>query len=62
MEPSLKASFYKLATAGEKAGFSLESMIFLLNAGLTVENLLDLIEQRLTGQKLAKPCSSRWIV
>jgi len=73
MEASLVTSFYKLAIAGEQAGFSLESMIFLLNAGLTVENLLGLIEQRLaeqklteqklTEQKLSMPSSSsRWVV
>jgi len=45
MEASTVASFYKLAVADEKAGFSLEDMISLLNAGLTVEALLDLIEQ-----------------
>ncbi len=48
MEPSIVVSFYKLALAGEQAGFSLEDMISLLNAGLTVETLLDLIERRLT--------------
>jgi hypothetical protein len=56
------ATFYKLAIAGEQAGFSLEDMISLLNAGLTVENLLDLIERRLTGVESMKPCSARWVM
>jgi hypothetical protein len=30
MEPSIVASFYKLAVAGEQAGFSLEDMTSLL--------------------------------
>ena len=56
------ASFYKLALAGEQAGFSLEDMISLLNAGLTVEKLLDLIERRLTAVEPMKPCSARWVM
>jgi hypothetical protein len=35
----------KLAHAGEQAGFTVEDMIRLLNAGLSVEALLDLIER-----------------
>jgi hypothetical protein len=62
MEPSTVATFYKLAIAGEQAGFSLEDMISLLNAGLTVENLLDLIERRLTAVEPMKPCSARWVM
>jgi len=45
MNSSIVTSFYKLAVAGEKAGFSLEDMIRLLSAGLTVENLLNLISE-----------------
>jgi hypothetical protein len=62
MEPSTVATFYKLAIAGEQAGFSLEDMISLLNAGLTGENLLDLIERRLTGVESMKPCSARRVM
>jgi hypothetical protein len=62
MEPSIVASFYKLAIAGEQAGFSLEVMISLLNAGLTVEGLLDLIERRLADAEPAKPSSSKWVM
>lgn len=38
----------KLAIAGEQAGLSLEQMIQLLNAGMSVVALLDLIIWRLT--------------
>jgi hypothetical protein len=62
MEPSVVMSFYKLALAGEQAGFSLEDMISLLNAGLTVETLLDLVELRLTNAEPMKPCSARWVM
>jgi hypothetical protein len=62
MEPSIVVSFYKLAVAGEQAGFSLEDMISLLDAGLTVETLLDLIERRLTNAEPMKPCSTRWVM
>jgi hypothetical protein len=37
----------KLALAGEQAGFSLGQMIQLLNSGMSVEALLDLITWRL---------------
>ncbi|HTT22381.1 MAG TPA: hypothetical protein VMG82_25865 [Candidatus Sulfotelmatobacter sp.] len=41
--PILISAISKLAIAGEQAGFSLEQMIQLLDDGLTVESLLDLI-------------------
>jgi hypothetical protein len=64
-KPSLLAAVGNLAIAGEQAGFSLEQMIDLLNQGLSVETLLDLIFWRL--EALRKPtvrpaCSSGWIV
>ena len=43
---SLVAAIEKLAIAGEQAGFSVEQMIQLLNDGMTVERLLDLITSR----------------
>ena len=45
----------KLAIAGQQAGFSLEQMTDLLNAGLSVETLLDLIAWRLEGTQSALP-------
>jgi len=41
--PPLYSAISKLAIAGEQAGFSLEQMIQLLDDGLSVETLLDLI-------------------
>jgi hypothetical protein len=59
--PSLQTSIAKLAIAGEQAGFTVEQMIQMLNAGVTVEGLLRLIEWRMTPitEELR---SSRWIV
>lgn len=48
-KPSLTAAIGKLAIAGEEAGFTLEQMIQLLDDGLTVETLLDLISWRLNA-------------
>jgi len=59
--PSLQESIFKLAMAGEQAGFTVEQMIQLLNSGLTVESLLRLIEWRLSPPSVP-PRTSRWIV
>jgi hypothetical protein len=50
--PSLVLAISKLAAAGEQAGFTLEQMIELLDAGLEVETLLELICWRLRGVPL----------
>lgn len=60
-KPSLQIAIAKLAIAGEQAGFSLEQMIELLNAGLTVAALLDLIQWRLTKPIPITSSSSRWL-
>ena len=46
-QASLQIAIEKLAIAGEQAGLSVEQMIGLLNAGLSVATLLDLIAWRL---------------
>jgi hypothetical protein len=51
--PSTAETVYKLAIAGEQAGFTLEQMIQILNAGVSVETLLNWIEWRL-GQLAAR--------
>ncbi|MGB9233970.1 MAG: hypothetical protein WCC04_06120 [Terriglobales bacterium] len=64
--PSTLTAVSKLAIAGEQGGFSVEQMIQLLNAGLSVETLLQLIAQRLDGNGLGSETSfsrsSRWII
>ena len=47
--PSLVLAISKLAAAGEQAGFTLEQMIELLDQGLEIETLLELICWRLHG-------------
>jgi hypothetical protein len=47
--PSLEQSIHKLSIAGEQAGFTVETMIHLLMAGLTIPQLIDLINWRLNN-------------
>jgi hypothetical protein len=58
--PSLVLAISKLAAAGEQAGFTLEQMIELLDRGLEVETLLDLICMRLCGGPSA--CTSNRVM
>jgi len=44
--PLLEDSIAKLAIAGEQDGFTVEQMIGMLNAGVTIEGLLRIIEFR----------------
>jgi hypothetical protein len=55
---TLLAGIGKLATAGQQAGFTVEQMIELLNAGLGVEDLMDLIAWRLEQPKKLVPVVS----
>ena len=52
---SLMIAIGKLAIAGEQAGFTIEQMIDLLNSGLSVETLLELIARRLEGSQSVLP-------
>ena len=63
MEKStLQSGIQKLALIGEQVGFTVEQMIELLNAGVGVETLLDLISWRLEQSAPLSPIirSSRW--
>jgi hypothetical protein len=63
--PSLVRAIGKLAVAGERAGFTLEEMIQLLDNGLSVESLLELIAWRLEGPPPPPPHSLRpadWVM
>jgi hypothetical protein len=51
----------KLVRAGEQAGFSVEQMIQMLQTGVDVEALLQMIERRLSPPS-AKQRSSRWVM
>jgi hypothetical protein len=60
----LLSAIGKLAVAGEQAGLSVEQMIQLLDDGLTVDILLELITWRLTQiPNPITPCRpAHWIV
>lgn len=61
---TLVTAIGKLAIAGEQAGLSIEQMIQLLNDGLKVETLVDLITWRLAEvpNPVTPPSrSARWI-
>ena len=49
--PELISAIDKLAIAGERAGFTTEQLIRLLNAGMSVEDLVQLIATRLCAQE-----------
>ena len=61
-KPSVVRAVYKLCVEGEQAGFSLEQMIQMLNAGITVETLLHLIEWRLRGIDSSPARFTHWIM
>lgn len=58
---SLVSAIEKLAIAGEQAGFTVEQMIQLLNDGLTVETLLDLISWRHQMPNRMTALTSHWV-
>jgi hypothetical protein len=62
MRTSQVGAINKLAVAGEQAGFSLEQMIQLLDSGLAVETLLELIAWRFEAmQATSRPlAASSW--
>ena len=49
--PAFISAITKLAGVGQRAGFSVEQMIRILNTGFTVEELLELVESRLQKQQ-----------
>ena len=46
-QPILMTAIEKLVRAGEQAGFSVEQMIQMLQMGIEVETLLQMIDRRL---------------
>jgi len=62
-KPPVIASVAKLVIAGERAGLTIEQMIDLLEGGLTVEGLLELIAKRLDAiQPVTSTKRSRWVM
>jgi hypothetical protein len=48
----------KLVVIGGAAGFSVDDMLTLLLNGMTVDQLLDVIQQRLIGMAMPHPMKS----
>lgn len=61
-QPTLRRAIERLAEAGERAGFSVEDLIRMLNAGLTVETLLDIIGGCLEASSVETGRSSRGVM
>ena len=60
--PNDLTSIEKLAIAGEQAGFTIEEMIGLLNSGVSIQTLLDMMALRLHGKAMTRLRPSRWIM
>ena len=62
---SLIKAVGKLAVAGEEAGLSVEQMIEMLNGGVSVETLIELISRRLDllqASKRSVVTATRWMM
>ena len=59
---TLASAVAKLAIAGEQAGITVEQMIHMLDAGVSVGTLLELIEMRLRSITLVPERSSGWLM
>ena len=60
MKQPLATTVQKLVNAGEQAGLSVDQMIQLLQGGLSVSGLLDLIELHLAPDEHYIP--TRWVM
>ena len=60
MDEAFLLACKKLVVIGGAVGFSIDDMLTLLLNGMTVEELLNRIEQRLMG--MAEPMPSRWVM
>ena len=62
MNVALLSALSKVVIAGEQAGFTLPELIQLLNKGISVETILELIDLRLEERRLGTSSASRWIM
>ena len=62
--PLLKSAIHKLALAGEQAGFSLDQMIQMLNDGISVEQLIEVIGLEIECNEPNRPPNpnSAWVM
>lgn len=61
MEQQLETIVEKFVRAGQQAGFTVEQMIRLLQTGVEVETLLQMIERRLSPLS-TEPRPSLWVM
>ena len=64
-KPSLVVAVWKLMVDGERAGFTPEQMIELLEGGIPVRGLLELIRWRLEYERrtsLSNGASGNWVM
>jgi hypothetical protein len=57
----LARAIERLAAAGEEAGISVEQMIQILNVGVSVEDLLDIVDKKLQAPREFIGYS-RWVI
>ena len=64
MKVELLTALGKLVVAGEQAGFSLDQLIQLLNEGVSMETILEMIAWRLDARKpgAVPTASSQWVM
>jgi len=60
MDEALIAVFKKVITEGKEAGLTIDQIFDLLETGMVIGTVLNLIELRLSGP--AEPRSSRWVM
>ena len=60
--PVLARAIERLARVGEQAGISVEQMILILDSGLSVDDLLEIIDRSLQAPREETHRSSRWIM
>jgi hypothetical protein len=60
MDEAFVLACKKLVILGGRAGFTIDDMLNLLLNGMTVDQLLDVIQKRLIG--MATPLPARWVM
>ena len=60
MDEAFVLACKKLVVIGGAVGFSVDDILTLLLNGMTVDQLLDVIQKRLIG--MATPCPANWIM
>ena len=59
--PEISPSVVALAQEDEQPGLTFEQMLDLLNSGVTIEDLLRIVQWKLSGAKVP-PGAARWVM